>query len=274
MIQYIHLTGQITFEEALLSLHPWNYMQRMFAPLPLMLTEDKVKTARIEAYSDKKQSRIDGLQAAADKRYTEANRRINAGFGKLDVIPFGQPIHGARDRNYRDKAGRQIDSGFRLTKEADKFASKAAAAENNNAISSDDPMALEKLTAKLDELEKLQARMKEVNRQCRKEGKENHYPAWALSNNNQNIHRIKDRIAELQARLDAEEKAWTGTGWTAETDLDDNRIRIYFDNKPDESTRSILKGWGFKWAPSAGAWQRQYNRAALYAMDTIAKKLP
>lgn len=39
----------------------------------------------------------------------------------------------------------------------------------------------------------------------------------------------------------------------------DNRLRLYFDEKPSEEQRSKLKCNGFKWAPSVGAWQRQLN---------------
>jgi hypothetical protein len=209
-------------------------------------------------------------------------------------------VHGVRDRNYRDKAGRQIDSGWRLGKEADRLQAKAEAAMNNNAISSDDPMAVEKLTKKLDKLTAMQERMKEANKAIRMKDQvkgnarlaelgysaediENvrkpdfcgrvGYPAYMLQNNNAEIRRLKTRIEDLQRKADQEPEAWTGEGWTAETDLDDNRIRVYFDSKPDEGTRAILKGYGFRWSPSAGAWQRQNTAAGRSAMRMLKKKL-
>lgn len=265
--------NQITLDDMIIELNPWQHMKAMFKPLPLMITEDATKTARIEAYNDRKQARIDSLYAAAAKRNLEANRRIEAGFNKLDAIPFGQPVHGSRDRNYRRKASDQIDSGYRLSKEADHFERKAEAAENNHAISADDPMAIEKLTAKLDDLQRLQEKMKDTNKACRHAGEPAHYPGWALQNNNANIRRIKDRIEELKNKAEQEAETWTGEGWTAETDTDDNRIRVYFDSKPDEATRTILKGYGFRWSPKAGAWQRQDTRAGRSAMRMISAKL-
>lgn len=267
------LLGQITLDYVIISVNPWNYMRAMFEPAPLMLTEDLHKTARIEAYNDRKQARIDGLKAAAASMTTEAKRKLDAGWRKLDAIPFGQPVHGAADRNYREKAGRQIDRGFEIANEATELEHRARAAEDNRAISSDDPMAVEKLTAKLDELQKLQEKMKSRNKVDRKAGEKPHYPAWALSNNNANIRRIKERIEEIQNRQERDPREWSGNGWTAETDLYDNRIRIYFEGKPDDETRSILKGHGFKWSPKAGAWQRQITRAAIWSMDRIAERL-
>lgn len=291
--------GQITLDDVIISVNPWNYMQAMFAPVALMITEDLHKTARIEAYNDRKQARIDGLKSAAENRQREADRRLNAGWAKLDAIPFGQPVHGVRDRNYREKAGRQIDSGYRISKEADALEAKAQAAENNHSISSDDPLAVEKLTKKLDTLQKAQNTMKAVNAYYRKhktltgcagcltvsetviKAAESNisgihgapFPSWCLSNNSAEIRRVKSRIEDLQRKTEQEAREWSGEGWTAETDLDDNRIRIYFDEKPDEVKRGILKSNGFKWSPKAKAWQRQITASGIWAMNRIAERL-
>ena len=54
-----------------------------------------------------------------------------------------------------------------------------------------------------------------------------------------------------------------------EANQPDNRLQIFFDEKPDASTRETLKGNGFRWSPKAGAWQRQLNDNAIYAADRI-----
>ena len=292
--------NQITFDDMMIEWNPWNYMAAMFEPAPLMIAEDPTKTARILSYTERRAARVDRILSAATKRRTEANRRIEAGFGKLHAIPFGQPVHGVRDRNYREKAGRQIDSGMRLDREADRFQERAEAAARNTSISSDDPMAIEKLTAKLDKLQRCQERMKEVNKAIRikdtakgnaalaaigysaddieKIRKPDYagrvgYPAYMLQNNNAEIRRVKSRIEELQRKSEQEPEGWTGEGWTAESDLDDNRIRVYFDGKPDEETRRILKGYGFRWSPKNSAWQRQDTPAGRSAMRMLSKKI-
>ena len=45
------------------------------------------------------------------------------------------------------------------------------------------------------------------------------------------------------------------------------------DGKPDEQTRAELKSWGFKWAPSQGAWQRMLNDNGRYAAEQVRKTL-
>jgi hypothetical protein len=61
----------------------------------------------------------------------------------------------------------------------------------------------------------------------------------------------------------------TGDGWRIETAPEDDRVRIYFDGRPDEATRSKLKGAGWRWAPSAGAWQRKLTNNAISSAKVL-----
>ena len=162
-------------------------------------------------------------------------------------------------------------------------------------ISADDPAAVSKLESKLAKLEKAQETMKAVNAYYRKHKtldgcpaisaeqaeklksemasqwhiEDKPYPTWALSNNNAEIRRVKERIATLTKQKEAGYAGWEFDGGKVEANTADNRLQIYFDGKPDPDTRAELKGNGFKWAPSAGAWQRQLNDNAIYAADRI-----
>ena len=161
----------------------------------------------------------------------------------------------------------------------------------NNPISSDDPQAIEKLKAKLAKLTSTQERMKNVNAYYRKHGtldgctdltpeqieklKANMSPggkpflAWQLSNNSAEIRRVTKRIEALTRRENTEYVGWKFNGGNVEANSGDNRLQIFFNEKPDEDTRASLKSNGFKWAPSVGAWQRQLNDNAIYAANRI-----
>ena len=162
-------------------------------------------------------------------------------------------------------------------------------------ISADDPAAVSKLESKLEKLEKAQETMKAVNAYYRKHKtldgcpaispeqaeklksemasqwhiEDKPYPTWALSNNNAEIRRVKERIASLTKQKEMGYVGWEFDGGKVEANTADNRLQIFFDGKPDPDTRADLKGNGFKWAPSAGAWQRQLNDNAIYAADRI-----
>ena len=162
-------------------------------------------------------------------------------------------------------------------------------------ISADDPQAVQKLEAKLEKLQAAQDTMKAVNAYYRKHKtldgcpnlsaeriekmkaemssqwhiEDKPYPSWALSNNNAEIRRVKGRIAELTKKQETPYAGWEFDGGTVEANREDNRLQIFFEEKPDEKTREALKENGFRWSPKAGAWQRQLNDNAIYAADRI-----
>ena len=167
-------------------------------------------------------------------------------------------------------------------------------------ISADDPNAVSKLESKLAKLEKSQETMKAVNTYYRKNKTLDGCPAlnpeqienlkadmaqsWhidpkpfasrALSNNNAEIRRVKERIASLTRQKEVGYVGWEFDGGKAEANAADNLLQIFFDGKPDPDIRAELKGNGFKWSPSAGAWQRQLNDNAIYAADRIKSIQP
>lgn len=165
-------------------------------------------------------------------------------------------------------------------------------------ISADDPDAISKLERKLSSLQAAQEQMKAVNAYYRKhktlEGcpglsperaremsedmaqriGDKPYPSWALSNNNAEIRRLRERIETLTRQHKTSYIGWAFDGGRVEINRELNRLQIMFDSKPDESIRSDLKGNGFRWSPSAGAWQRQLNANAFRAADYIKAIYP
>ena len=160
-------------------------------------------------------------------------------------------------------------------------------------ISADDDLAVEKLEAKLDSLMQSQETMKAVNAYYRKnktldgcpdlsEGtisklkasmsrdfRQNPVPfhSGSLSLNSAEIRRIRGRIEELKSR--SEFAGWTFEGGRAEANEAENRLQLFFDEKPSDEQRKELKGHGFKWAPSQGVWQRQLTKNAIYSAGRI-----
>ena len=248
-------------------------------------------------YEARKQARIDRYHEKADKARAESASYSRQADDMASAIPFGQPVHGAADRRYRDKIGQKMDKAIAADEKAAYYDRKAEAAEKNRAISSDDPEAVAKLTAKLENLKADHDRMKQINAYYRK----NHtckgcpdlsdemaaklderiapwetlpYPAWALQNSNQEIHRIEKRIQELTDKQEIGYTGWKFDGGEVVADADMNRLQIFFDSIPPEEVRQELKGRGFHWARSIGAWQRQLTKNAVYSASRIAALRP
>ena len=167
-------------------------------------------------------------------------------------------------------------------------------------ISADDPQAVQKLEKKLESLEKSQETMKAVNAYYRKHKtldgcphlppeeleklkadmasswhlEDKPFATWALSNNSAEIRRVKDRIKSLSQQKEIGFVGWEFDGGKVEANTEANRLQIFFEDKPDEATREVLKSNGFRWSPKAGAWQRQLTSNAYYAADYVKAIAP
>jgi len=171
---------------------------------------------------------------------------------------------------------------------AEYYHDKAESIENNDAIFSDDPEAIQKLQEKLKNLQDAQTFMKGSNRFIKKKDKvgclamqfatekiwvelttPNHvnrigFAAYRLTNNNANIRRVESRIKELQEQESKGGFDQIIQGIRAFENKAANRTQLIFESKPCDATRQQLKGHGFRWAPSEGAWQRHISASALY----------
>lgn len=224
----------------------------------------------MNAYEEKQELRRERLEARAARLQKEGQARIARAREISSHIPMGQPIlvgHHSEGRHRADL--KRIEGGYIQGYHALKAAEAVQARADNigrGGISSDDPEAVAKLRAELAKLAERQAAMKAMNKAER--GK---VPAYMLTNNNANMARIKKRIEVLEAnaqRAPAPEVT-REDGIRVVENVEENRLQLFFPGKPEEAMRRDLKSAGFRWAPGAGAWQRQLNNAARYAASRI-----
>ncbi len=252
-------------------------------------------------YEEKQERRRERLEEAADRAEREGHAKINRGRDMASVIPFGQPIlvghHSEkRDRNYRRRIDNTMRAGHESLERAGDLRARAAAV-GTGGISSDDPDAPDKLRERLEELEKKQAHMKEVNKALRKgddaalaamglsaeavaklkepdfAGRTG-YPDYALTNNGANLRRLRKRLARLERHADDETTSETVGKVEIRDNAEINRVQIIFPGKPDEGVRRQLKASGFRWARSEGAWQRHRSAGTLHQARAIVAGLP
>ncbi|MBE7648330.1 ArdC family protein [Tenacibaculum finnmarkense] len=53
--------------------------------------------------------------------------------------------------------------------------------------------------------------------------------------------------------------------------IEANRIQVFYDEKPNNETKNLLKKNAFRWSPKNNAWQRQMTRAAISAAEKLFK---
>lgn len=139
-------------------------------------------------------------------------------------------------------------------------------------IKSDDPVAKEKLQAKLEFLETRHNKYKEFNKNARKNG-EQQLPSYMLSNSNQNIKAVKDRLEQLERMNKLNDVGYYFNDGEVRFDKEDMRVKIFFDNIPNEETRKELKSHAFKWSPTNKAWQRKLTPDAIYMTKRMFKDI-
>ena len=163
--------------------------------------------------------------------------------------------------------------------------------------------AIEKLEDKLQKLEREQMRMKETNAILRSKKtseaekslllEELGYSAknvsilmqpprysyerrgfqkYMLTNNGATIRRLRQEIESELARLEKYtdgNKETERNGVQVIENVEENRLQLIFDGKPEEETRAELKKNGFRWSPRFGAWQRQLTNNALASLERL-----
>jgi hypothetical protein len=233
----------------------------------------------------------------------------------VDGLPFGQPIlvghHSEkRHRNLLERSHNQMGKACELSKQAEELKGRAAIAESNRAISSDNPDALEALKEKVARLEERQGLMKAVNKivaakpkneltaakltaleeigMSEKEALEVFKPDFCgrfgfarfeLTNNNAKSKAAKQRIDQLEkaATLKDERVEYEGFALVINTEL--NRVQIDFTDKATyerlcKAKDVNIRSYGFVFSQRDGnVWQRKITGSAIYQAKQIAKRL-
>ena len=196
---------------------------------------------------------------------------------------------------WNGKMDRFIENTLSMIRDAiphEQLIAEYRSGKRREAISGDDPAALEKLTARLEGMQERHETMKQRNAWYRKhktmkgcpgisddaaekadaEIKANPpmwqapYPHYCLSNGNAEMKRLRDRIETIQRQQAAGDAQHVYNGFTVEQSAADGRINITFDAKPDAPARDVLKSNGFHWSPRAQVWTRQLTDNALRAV--------
>lgn len=171
-------------------------------------------------------------------------------------------------------------------------------------IMSGDGDAVSRLAQKLEQAERLQLQMREVNAAIRKHAKAGAdaqvaalvalgfnessarelikpdfcgrigYADYELKNNGANIRTMRQRLESVRtAKATVTTERQGDDGIRVEDSPAENRVRVFFPGKPSSDVRDALKSHGFRWAPSLGCWQAYRNSTALAHAETFAKNI-
>ncbi|MDP4158217.1 MAG: hypothetical protein Q8911_00435 [Bacillota bacterium] len=255
--------------------------------------------------SEEGKAKLDRFLESYKARYASwINRRNASGAKHVSVMIAGPANYNMRaHERYLSREGKLWEEYEEFKNPEYKISSIVA---GDKVIRSNDANAIEKLQAKLEELEKLQESMKAANAILRKkkltdEEKVEQLKAigfgeakahgllqpdfcgrigfsYHLTNNNATIRNTKQRINKLErerakgnTEIIIESVESESKGIRIVDNVEAARLQIFFPGKPDAEVRTELKKNGFRWTPSIGAWQSYRSSRANEAAQRIAK---
>ena len=222
-------------------------------------------------------------------RYLEALGASARVMSAMIAGPARFPVEANRKKS--ETADKRAQEASEFLRKGIARMAKAARGPIDNSPDSD----VARIRANLEEREATQERMKAVNAALRKKddaplvalgyspaliaelkkpdfaGRRG-YADYKLANNNAEIRRLRERLAQAEQRVSeaaAGPVETTREGVRIEENAQDDRLRLFFDEKPGEAVRTDLKARGFKWSPNAGAWQRQLTDNARAAAERV-----
>ncbi|MDY3030950.1 MAG: hypothetical protein SOS24_04210 [Clostridia bacterium] len=162
----------------------------------------------------------------------------------------------------------------------------------NSVIRADDPRAVVMLKENLEGFEGRQEYMQKVNDYYKANGtvvgcpgidketavqldgrvnehQSTPYPGRFFKDNFAEINRLKSNIDRLENKPETMFKGWQFNKGEAVINLANNRLQLMFSEKPNDDERAVLKKNGFKWAPTAKAWQRPLDFKSMAAAERI-----
>lgn len=98
--------------------------------------------------------------------------------------------------------------------------------------------------------------------------------AWSIAQNRDLLKDVKDLEGHLALLGTAETKPEGGddekvAGLRIERDIENTRLNLFFEIKPEIEVREKLKSNGFKWSPYLNAWTRQLTPNAEYSLKRV-----
>ena len=246
----------------------------------------------------------------AEKAEQEANAKWQAWHNMTKDVPLGQPIISKQMARFAKKASERADNAMAATQRANELWRKAETTGTSTAVSVLDNLATQKLTSKLEGLERRREEIKAVNKALKnvtdpkvalktlddmgvsRETRSDFIGQWqafgtrngftsasyVLSNLGAEIRRVKGRIENIEKTKSMPSRERSFTSKTAGTfsyseDPETMRSSFTFEGKPPAEVRQTLKSNGYRWSPSTGTWTRQLTGNARHSAKRIVQEL-
>lgn len=95
-------------------------------------------------------------------------------------------------------------------------------------------------------------------------------PGFTLTNNNAKIKATEEKVKIMQTRIERK-NTWEDINFEGgRVTIEDDRVKIYHDEKPEREVIQEIKSNGFRWSPNWGCWCRKHTGNAIYTVKGLS----
>jgi hypothetical protein len=95
-------------------------------------------------------------------------------------------------------------------------------------------------------------------------------PGFTLTNNNAKIKAAADKIKIMETRIDRK-NTWKDIIFEGgHVTIEDDRLKIFHDEKPEKEIIQEIKNNGFRWSPNWQCWCRKHTGNAIYSLKYLS----
>jgi len=95
-------------------------------------------------------------------------------------------------------------------------------------------------------------------------------PSFYLTNNNATIKNTKDKIKAMETRIDRKMTWEDITFEGGYVTIEDDRLKIFHDEKPSRETIQEIKSNGYRWSPNWVCWCRKHTGNAVHGLKYLS----
>ena len=95
-------------------------------------------------------------------------------------------------------------------------------------------------------------------------------PGYALTNRNAKINRLKDKVIVMLSRIERKDN-WEDIKFNGGyVTIEDDRVKIFHETKPEADIITELKKNGFRWSPNWKCWCRKHTGNAISVTKNLS----
>lgn len=95
------------------------------------------------------------------------------------------------------------------------------------------------------------------------------FPSYLLTNNNATIKRTQQKVLIMKNRISTKESFEDIIFDGGYVTIEDDRVKIFHDEKPEQLIINEIKSNGFRWSPNWKCWCRKHTGRALQVVKSL-----